>query len=571
MRTSTPPARPPEHSRRRTLTLTLLGCLAVASGTGLAGGLISCQPPATREVARPLSGAEARRLATMRVSNFQDGRVGLRATLGLPGAETEVVGTVDWGRELIYLAVTGAGAGDQRGLLQATPALVASRPEAWPGVRQSPARPTVAGSPAGSTGAATPRSGTSDTTGTASTGAGYPAGEDPSASAAPPVVPPEDGWRVRSSATGTAPTPLDSFLNLIFAAAASQPDRPEALERSDARWLGRDRAGGAAVDILLGPAVPQATWDTGPASPTPTTLTDMGGAVRYWLDSDARLHRLEALLGQDVPVQVDLDRTVRPEVAAVAALGGLPVLPRPVTEDEAELLSRVGTANRARGGATVALTVPTLPAQRLLPGDGPAVNLRGAGWIDWYGEGAYLGVHEIDEPTDRLLLRADPVGVAALPAVGDADQDGPQATAAADRQRDGRPAPAELPPLPAPIERAWSYREWPARTDRLGGLDLDLLISEALSAGLSDGADPATLRRSAAWLRRDRFAGQKVTVFEMPKSVEAGTPRGQARMRYWVDRSGLLRRLELRTRTGAFAQLDLYPGQIPGLPWVPTG
>ena len=41
-------------------------------------------------------------------------------------------------------------------------------------------------------------------------------------------------------------------------------------------------------------------------------------------------------------------------------------------------------------------------------------------------------------------------------------------------------------------------------------------------------------------------------------------------MRYWVDRSGLLRRLELRTRTGAFAQLDLVPGPVPDLPAVPT-
>ncbi|MDG4831966.1 hypothetical protein O7627_22040 [Solwaraspora sp. WMMD1047] len=673
------------------LTLTVLGCLAVGSGAGLAGGLISCQPTPTLETARPLSPAEARRLAAMRVTNYQDGRVGLRATLGLAGDEIEVTGAVDWGRELIYLTVTGPGAGEHRGLLQAGPGLVATRPA--PATGRTPARPsgpattgrptddrdpaagTTAGArpPAGDPPAATrpgpteppstepgsaePGSAQPGSTGPASTepgstqpggtepgasdppagqpatgdpATGDPAAEEPAtdnpatgdptpgepatgepatgkpetagpgqtgpaggvfgppagapgpvvaepagppreaataAAEQPPVAPPQDGWRVRRmGGTGTEVNPLDSFLALIFAAAADRPDRPEALERSEARWLGRDRAGGATVDVLLGPAVSQASWDSGPASPTPTALTEMGGAVRYWLDSDARLHRIEALLGENVPVQVDLDRTTRPEVTAVAALGGLPVLPRAVTADEAELLARLRPTNLDQGGATVALTVPTVPAERLLPGDGPTVNLRGAGWVNWYGGNAYLAVHDLDEPTERLLLRADPAGVAArtVRREDDAPAHG------ADPPRDGRPGAADLPPLPAPIDRAWSYRQWPERTDRLGGLDLDLLVSEVLSLGDQRAGDLAALRRSAVWLRRDVVAGQKVTVFELPKPVEADTPRGQARMRYWVDRSGLLRRLELRTRTGAFAQLDLHPGQVPELPWVPT-
>jgi hypothetical protein len=656
------------------LTLTVLGCLAVGSGAGLAGGLISCQPTPTRETARPLSQAEARRLAAMRVTNYQDGRVGLRATLGLAGAEIEVTGAVDWGRELIYLSVAGPGAGAHRGLLQAAPGLVAARPApatvrtpARPGGSATTARPADDRSPAaaGTTAGTRPTAGgppaaappgpaeppTTDPGGTepgSSTepgstepgstepgGSGPPPGQPPTGDSAtgdpapeepatdepttdepatgapgtagpgqagpsagvlgppvvgapgpftaepagppreaatasaepPPVAPPQDGWRIRRmGGTGTEVNPLDSFLALVFAAAADRPDRPEALERSEARWLGRDRAGGAAVDVLLGPAVPQATWDGGPASPTPTALTDMGGAVRYWLDSDARLHRLEALLGENVPVQVDLDRTTRPEVTAVAALGGLPVLPRAVTADEAELLARLRPTNLGQGGATVALTVPTVPAERLLPGDGPTVNLRGAGWVNWYGGGAYLSVHDLDEPADRLLLRADPAGVAARTAPRADDSAGP----GSDRPRDGRPGAADLPPLPAPIDQTWSYRQWPERTDRLGGLDLDLLVSEVLSLGDQRAGDPAALRRSAVWLRRDVVAGQKVTVFELPKPVEADTPRGQARMRYWVDRSGLLRRLELRTRTGAFAQLDLHPGQVPELPWVPT-
>ncbi|NGM14455.1 hypothetical protein ENC19_18200 [Verrucosispora sp. CWR15] len=40
---------------------------------------------------------------------------------------------------------------------------------------------------------------------------------------------------------------------------------------------------------------------------------------------------------------------------------------------------------------------------------------------------------------------------------------------------------------------------------------------------------------------------------------------GRGPLRYWVDRSGTLRRLELSTRSGAWAQLDLTPGRVPRL------
>lgn len=541
------------------MALTLLGCLAVGSGTGLTGGLISCSPQPSPETVRPLSGAEAQRLAIMRVTNYRDGRAGLHATIGPPGAETEVTGGVDWGRQLVYLTVGGSGAGEYRGLLQSVPGLVATRPADPPATSPEPG-----GSPP------------TDIT-------PPPELTPPPGLTPPPVLPPGDGWRVRRWDTSD-PTnsPLDSFLALVFAAAADRPDRPEALERSEARWLGTDHAGGARVDVLLGPAVPQSTWDVERSSPAPTSLAAMGGAVRYWLDADARLHRLEALLGENVAAQVDLDRSAKPELRAVAALGGAPVRPRPVTSGEAEQLAEVPATNRARGGATISLAVPTLPATDLQPGTGPAVNLRGAGWVDWYSDIAYLTVHEIDEPSREMLLRADPIGVAMRSTTGRATDDGPAPTGTtpgtgrtepepAERARSGKPDDTELPPLPPPTERNWAYLEWRDRADNLGGLDIDLLVGEAFAMGDRAADDAARLRRSAVWLRRDVVHGTKVTVFEMPKAPEAGTPRGQARMRYWIDSTGLLRRLELRTRTGAFAQLDLFPGEVPALPWVPTG
>ncbi|MGW5672527.1 hypothetical protein ACWEVO_32120, partial [Micromonospora sp. NPDC003776] len=85
------------------------------------------------------------------------------------------------------------------------------------------------------------------------------------------------------------------------------------------------------------------------------------------------------------------------------------------------------------------------------------------------------------------------------------------------------------------------------------GDDLDRLLAAALRAG----ATPAPAR-SAVRLRGDRAADRTVDVIEVRT---AGTT-----LRYWLDRAGLLRRLELRTGRGVWAQLDLNPGPVPALP-----
>ncbi|HEX7746281.1 MAG TPA: hypothetical protein VF462_13590, partial [Micromonosporaceae bacterium] len=100
------------------MVLALLACLAVGSAAGLAGGLVTSAPPAA-DAERALSITEARRLATMRRANFEDARAGVRAVVGSPGAETYLAGWVDWRRPLLYVAVSGPGAADERGLLQA--------------------------------------------------------------------------------------------------------------------------------------------------------------------------------------------------------------------------------------------------------------------------------------------------------------------------------------------------------------------------------------------------------------------------------------------------------------------
>ncbi|MCM0674417.1 hypothetical protein NCC78_06905, partial [Micromonospora phytophila] len=64
-------------------------------------------------------------------------------------------------------------------------------------------------------------------------------------------------------------------------------------------------------------------------------------------------------------------------------------------------------------------------------------------------------------------------------------------------------------------------------------------------------------RGAALRIRADTLAGKTVDVVELRTS---GAP-----LRYWIDSSGLLRRLELRTSAGAWAQLDLTPGAVPRL------
>ena len=141
-------------------------------------------------------------------------------------------------------------------------------------------------------------------------------------------VPPTDGWRIRRlDPGGSRPNPVDALVTLLLGIAADRPDPAEELARGPARWLGRDRTAGTAVDVLLGPVAAAPATDAGRAGPSPASLAELGGTVRYWLDGDAQLHRLATVLPGGLPLSVDLDRTARPELIAIGGLGGRPVRP----------------------------------------------------------------------------------------------------------------------------------------------------------------------------------------------------------------------------------------------------
>ncbi|MFJ6196459.1 hypothetical protein [Micromonospora sp. NPDC092111] len=453
-------------ARRRT-TLVALGVIAAGSAAALVAGLLSWAP-APAEPARALTDGEAGRLAATRVTTYRDVRAGVRVAVGTGAGRTDLVGWVDWSRPLAYLDVGGPGAGQDRGLVQATPSAVVARP-------------------------------------------------DPAAvlaSARPPLVPPTDHWRRRDLPAGRG---LAGVLDVLFTLGADRADPAEPLRRGAGRWVDRDVLGGDPVDVLQARLSPPAP--VGPAASPAAPQVAGDRDPRWWVDRDARLRRWAGRLPDGTPVTVELDRVDRPTLRPVDALGGRPGLPRALTDSESARLGRLADRLRACAGAIVTVAAPL----------GSAANLRGAGWLSWSGEVAYLSVSELDTLGRRTLLRRDRAGFARADVPV-----GPDLRA---------PEPPLGPPLPAPAEAGWRTAGRP--TD-----DLDLLIDTALLTGTTAVRPGAAVR-----VRGDRLAGQPVDVIEL---------RHQSlRLRYWLDRSGLLRRLELRTQGGLWAQLDLTPGPVP--------
>ena len=492
-----------ESKRRRTRALIALFGMAAAAVVGLVNGLASCSPrsrPPDR--GRPIAMAEAQRLATVRLRDQRDGHAGFRATVGGPGAAVHLTGWVDWRRPLLYLGSVGDRPGPADGLVQAVPDLVAAR--------------------LGRLGSA----------------------DDPYHR--PPADPPTEGWRVRrlspDSPTGS---PLDSLFALLLELRAGAPDDAGALVAGGARFLRRDLLGGVPVDVMTGPAAlpvpvmgPRLAARPAPSGPPAASQ------VTYWLDEGARLRRLDTYLRKDLPVRVDFNRDDQAVPAAIAPLGGAPVVPRPVTVAEAGLLARMGVRDRTARGGRLTIEVPLSPAGLL----------RADGWLDWRATTAYLAARNPDDPAQDALVWADRNGVSTHPVAP---------ISAAGVPASPRPTPSAVPTSPPPAQPppgGWRTITW-AQHDTQGSSDLDVL----LGAALGGVGDAATLRKRASWLRADDLDGVPVTVYEIRGAAETGTAPGEGLLRYWVDRSGLLRRVEVRTGDRAYGYLDVSVGPVPAL------
>jgi hypothetical protein len=477
---------------RRVLNLALAIVLVIGFIATFSSVMASCGTKAGST--RPLKDSEIQLLSRMRKNNFADGSVAIKGKIGKGARLTNVDGWVDWKRGLIYLSAANAGSG---ALVQARPGIIAIRPGELGKTTTGP----------------------------------------------PPEVPPADGWRVRPlDFSSEDKAPMDNLIAFLFLLAHDQADRTDLLKSLKNQWVRRDNANGTAVDVLLGPAVVPETQPSAAPAPSaspsastkpldPSSLEAHGGAVGYWLDPDAKLHRVETFLGDNLSTTIDFTRGKQPEFVPVDALGGRDISPREVTDAEATLISAMRQRDYRARGAAVVITLPVLPGA-----------LRQAkGWLDWQRGVAYLSVRDIDDPTYDVLMHATAKTVAI--------------------HKTGERLPEE-PPLPAPKDK-WDKAQWSDLSGTAEITDLDQLVYEALTMGANKVDDAQRIKAGARRLRVDVLNGVPVGVFEL----EQGAPAGLARTRYWLDNSGVLRRLELRTATGGLAQLDLdLAAKLPSLP-----
>lgn len=400
--------------------------------------------PDPAEPPRPPTADERTRLAAVRVTNYRDLRAGVHLTAGTGAARTDLVGWVDWSRPLLYLDLGGPGVGTQRGLLQATPEVLLLRPD--------------------------------------------PTAPVPPAPAPPPLVPPADGWRLAAPPAADRLRPL---LDLLFALATDRVDPPAG---ETARWI----ASADGADVLAA-GLPPAQ----PGAPTPPATE-----VHWWVDREARLHRLDAQLPDLGPVSVRLNRADRPSLRPVAALGGPAGAPRPLDAAERRRLASLPTQLRAAGEVRATLTAPL----------GAAANLRGTGWIDWSRRSAYLAVDDLDSPRRRTLLRHERgrTTQTELPVTVNASVDPGQ------------------PPLPVPTAG------WEPAPDA----GLAALLEAALH--VATPAEAGTARR----IRSDLLGDTELDVVEVVAAT--GEP-----IRYWLAPSGLPHRFQFPTASGTWAQVDL--------------
>ena len=508
--------------RRRWIARFALGALLIGGLTS-ARGLVSCTPAAraAMPVVRPVTPAEARRLAAVRLTDYRAGHVGVRATIGDGASALHLNGWVDWQAPLVYLNSIGAQPGPVDGLIQAVPGVVATRSGRLPyAVSAAPDTP-------------------------------FPP---------PPVIAPPTGWTVRPPDRSNR---IDTLITLLFTLRSGALDDAGQIRAIGTKFVTTAMIGGVRVDVLDGAAVPPAPspalatktktrtkTSTVTPSPAGAAFAAQGGQVRYWVDAQSRLLRAEALINANTGLRVDFDRADQTRPQAIELLGGAAIDPMPISASQAKLLAGMRLRDLRIGGGRLTLAVPNATNQMI----------SGTGWLDWRNLAVYLAVRN---NIGTGLLHADARGLALHGELTTTDTAGLGAPSATP------PAPATgnlaMPPLTAP-KTGWTSASWLSRVDQAGQPDLDLLLNEMLSLA-APGRDNATLLRPlASKLRADNVNGVPVTVFEIRKPAERSVVPGYGKLRYWVDSTGLIRRLEVRMRNGAYGYLTFTPDAVPKLP-----
>lgn len=206
-------------------------------GAALVAGLAGCAPTATPEPAessRPVTTEEAELLAIVRFGNFDAGARSVAAAFVDQGHEIGLVGWVDYTTHTGFGLLTVDGTPDRRLI--------------WDGA-------VVA--------------------------------TDPATGDAPLTVPTSvEGWSGRViDASGT---PLEALLLVLAKLGSDRPENPLLLQQGGALWLASQNIGDTPVTVFAGPAEGAVDGEI---------VDDTASAVRYWVDADGLLRRLEVRLG----------------------------------------------------------------------------------------------------------------------------------------------------------------------------------------------------------------------------------------------------------------------------------
>jgi hypothetical protein len=184
----------------------------------------------------------------------------------------------------------------------------------------------------------------------------------------------------------------------------------------------------------------------------------------------------------------------------------------------------------SRQGGRLTITMPMVPARMV----------RADGWIDFRKGVAYAIAHDMDDSKRDVLIHASHTRMSLHQVTGTVP---------------------EHPPLPAPTTK-WESQGWGELTQTS---ELDVLLHEVLSIGVDVRDNAKDLAQRSNRLRLDEIDGRPVAVFEIRGGGEPKGVPGTAMFRYWVDPTGVVQRVEVRTRLG-FAQLDIGYGPVPALP-----
>jgi hypothetical protein len=198
--------------------------------------------------------------------------------------------------------------------------------------------------------------------------------------------------------------------------------------------------------------------------------------------------------------------------------------PRPITAAESQVLAVVRFKNFDAGTRSFTTS---------LHDSGAPLSI--AGWVDYASSVGYALVSDSGAPAD-LLLWNDTV------------------RAARTVSSDSAAAPLPPPDTDAGLGSSWQSAPLVADRDKH---PLLVLLAVLVALGNDRPDNPLLLRQGGAlWLRTDNIGATRVTVFAGPTSASSSavppssaqsTPNPDAsNTRYWVDKSGLLLRLEVR-------------------------